>query len=83
MKVHELKIWPPYFDAVMSDRKTCELRKNDRGFHVGDTLLLREWDPKVQGYTGAQQLVVITHITQEVYGLMEGYCVLSIRRIIR
>ncbi len=83
MKVHELKIYPEYFDAIIADRKTCELRRNDRDFQVGDTLLLREWDSKVEGYTGAQQLAVVTHITQEVYGLLEGYCVLSIRRIIR
>ncbi len=83
MKVHELKIWPPYFEAIISDRKTCELRKNDRDFHEGDMLQLREWDPKVGGYTGAQQLAVVTHITKEVYGLLEGFCILSIRRIIR
>ena len=43
--VHILKTWPRYFDDVESGGKTFEIRKNDRGFQVGDVLLLREWDP--------------------------------------
>lgn len=44
--IHELKTWPPYFDDVASGVKTVELRReDDRNFEVGDTLILREWDP--------------------------------------
>lgn len=39
---HELKILDNYFDAVDSNIKPFEVRKNDRDFHVGDLLLLRE-----------------------------------------
>ena len=38
---HDLKIWPEFFDAVASGAKPFDLRKNDRNYHVGDTLLLR------------------------------------------
>lgn len=46
MKVHELKTWPEFFDEIVDGRMTCNLRKNDRDFMVGDLLVLREWEPK-------------------------------------
>lgn len=55
---HELKTWPEYFAAVADGRKTFEVRKNDRDFRTGDTLILREWSPfPVTGggdYTGRE-----------------------------
>lgn len=50
--LHELKTWPPYFEAVVKGEKTFEVRVNDRGFGVGDILCLREWDPERSAYTG-------------------------------
>lgn len=40
MTKHTLKLNDRYFDAVANGIKTFEIRKNDRGFHVGDTLEL-------------------------------------------
>jgi len=42
-RVHELKVVPPYFDALVSGAKTFEVRRNDRGYQRGDLLRLREW----------------------------------------
>lgn len=42
---HELKTWPTPFDAMWHGDKLYELRRDDRGFQVGHTLLLREWVP--------------------------------------
>lgn len=47
---HELKIWPQYFHYVANGSKTFEVRKNDRGFSFGDTVLLKEWDPDRAAY---------------------------------
>lgn len=44
-RIHELKVWPEMWDTLESERKTFEVRANDRGFAVGDLLHLREWDP--------------------------------------
>lgn len=61
MKTHLLKIKPDFFSAVVSGKKTAELRKNDRDFHEGQILILREW---IRGkYTGMTVTVRITHIT--------------------
>lgn len=40
MKLHKLKCWPTYFDAVKRGEKPFEVRKNDRDFQVGDTVML-------------------------------------------
>ena len=45
MKIHELKTWPNMFEALSSGDKKCEVRKNDRGFSVGDVLKLMEFRP--------------------------------------
>ncbi len=45
MSFHRLKVWPEFFSHLESRHKQFEIRKDDRGFQVGDTLLLCEWDP--------------------------------------
>lgn len=51
---HNLKTWPEYFQAVIDGKKTFEIRKNDRDFKVGNELLLQEYDPEQETYTGRQ-----------------------------
>lgn len=49
MSEHVLKVKPPYFDALLDRSKTFEVRKNDRGFQTGDTLLLWEYEQHSSG----------------------------------
>lgn len=78
--IHRLKILPKYFSDVCAGTKTFELRKNDRGFQVGDILELREWMPK-SGYTGNAIRKVVTYILYGgvVGGLDESYVALAIK----
>lgn len=39
MKTHRLKVFIKYADAIMSGTKTFEVRKNDRGYEVGDKIV--------------------------------------------
>ena len=48
----EKKIWPKFFAQVARGEKRFELRLGDFACAPGDTLVLREWDPKTKAYTG-------------------------------
>ena len=50
--VHVLKTIQPFFDDVLTGRKTFELRRTDRDFHVGDLLLLRDYDAIHETFSG-------------------------------
>lgn len=43
-KVHYLKTWPEFYDAILKGEKPFEIRRNDRDFRVGDFLVLQEFD---------------------------------------
>ena len=85
--VHELKCWPDYYSTVVSGSKPFEVRKNDRDFIVGDTLILREWCPKEaggiegNGYSGRQTERVVTYVLKDdSIGLQPGYVVMGIAK---
>lgn len=50
MRIHVLKCWPESFSALHAGTKTYEVRKDDRGYMVGDILRLREWEPGPGAY---------------------------------
>lgn len=78
--VHSLKTWPQYFSAILARFKTYEIRKNDRDFQVGDELVLKEWDPQTQRYSGREVTVTVTYMTKGgQWGIPEGICVLAIQ----
>jgi len=74
--VHKLKLHPEYFKEVCTGKKSFEIRKNDRDFKIGDTLLLQEFKPGTQEYTGRVVERKITYITD--YAQKENYVVMAI-----
>lgn len=79
MAHHELKTWLDSYDSIASKIKQFDIRKNDRNFKVGDTFILKEWDPETKKYTGNilnANVDYILHGGQ--FGIEEGYCVMSI-----
>ncbi|EAC8464725.1 DUF3850 domain-containing protein [Listeria monocytogenes] len=73
-KLHELKTMSEYFAAVAEERKTFEIRKNDRDFKIDDYLLLKEFE---ETYTGWVALVKVIYITN--YEQKNDYVVLGIK----
>lgn len=83
MTTHELKTWPPYFDAVLYGEKPFEVRRDDRGFAVGDVLWLREWDPATKEYTRRECRVAVTYVLRDyVPAVGDGYAVLGLARTV-
>jgi hypothetical protein len=77
--IHELKTQPPYFTQIEAGLKLFELRKDDRGYAVEDLLILREWLPEEETYTGYVLCVVVTSIVRDGAWLTPGYVALGIR----
>ena len=79
MTDHNLKTWPQYFEAVRDGKKTFEVRRNDRGFQVGDRLSLQEWDPDEGKYTGRELHRYVSYmLTGPALGVEPGFCVLAL-----
>lgn len=86
---HQLKTWPPFFEAISDGRKTFEVRKNDRGFNAGDVLWLREYDPNAdvygreeRKYTGNEMRMLVTYVLSgEGFGVKDGYVVMGIKPV--
>jgi len=79
MAVHDLKTWTCFFQDVLDDRKTFEVRENDRDFGCGDILVLREFLPKDETYTGRVIIAKVTYILDGgSFGIEKGFCVMGI-----
>lgn len=82
--IHNLKIRPDHFQAVLNGVKKAEFRRDDRNFLVGDYLCLNEYgqclhDSQLIGFTGEIVYVLVTHIT-DLSEWAPGYVMLSIQR---
>lgn len=80
---HDLKMWPEYFEAVLSGAKPFEMRRNDRGFEVGHGLRLVEWSPISDSFTGRVCKRRVTYILEDAedFGLAAGFAVLGMAEI--
>lgn len=93
MTTHELKTWPEPFAAVWDGTKLYEVRRDDHGFSVEGTLVLREWVPDPLDATRGLMHSSQDHSTCVCrdwgkytykteggsWGLPEGLCVLGLR----
>ncbi len=90
MKVHELKTWPALYERVAEGKKRWELRRNDRGFEMGDLLWLREFDPgtgeegDAGSYTGKDLLARVDFVAGNFdvpEGLPSGFVIMDIQLV--
>lgn len=80
--VHEIKIGTGFADAVESGEKTFEIRRNDRGYQRGDTVVFQvidsEREPVEHPLNGREFL--ITYLLHG-WGLRDGFCVFGIQPV--
>lgn len=76
---HELKTWPEFFAAIRAGAKRHEVRRFDRDYRVGDVLVLREYEPGSDRYTGEVERVRITYMTQAF--LPDGLVAMSVEQV--
>lgn len=75
-KTHDVKLVASWWNDITSGKKRFELRKNDRGYKVGDKLLMQEY--AAGAFTGRTIMADITYMLEEYTGLTEGYAILGI-----
>ena len=80
VNVHNVKIHPIEFENLCVGLKRSEYRKNDRDYRINDLMILNEWQPTEEYYTGRSATVLITHV-QTGFVIPDGYAVLSIQMI--
>ena len=75
----EKKVLPEYYKGIRTHKKMFELRKDEDNIQPGDILVLREWDG--EKYTGDRTRREVTAVLRDCpeYGLMDGYCILSLQ----
>lgn len=76
---HYVKTWPEFYQEVKSGRKGFEVRKNNRDFREGDTIVLQEWDKDTEQYSGDESTFDISYVLYGPgFGIEKGYCVMQL-----
>lgn len=76
---HEVKILTEFYNRVITEQKTFEIRKNDRDYQVGDFLLLKEYDPVEREYIEHSQPITAEIIYMSAFEQKDCYVVLGIK----
>ncbi len=76
--IHELKIRKEYYEAILSGKKTFEIRRDDRPYQERDFLKLKVYENGA--FTGEETICKVTYIYRgELY--KDGYCVMAIELV--
>jgi len=79
MTVHAVKCWPQYFAAIKSGAKTFDVRKDDRGYQVGDTLRLNEYNILTHELGEILDKEITYILRDDFEGVRYGYVVLALK----
>ncbi len=80
--VHHLKCSPRHWSDYKSGLKNNSMRKNDRRYAVGDTVILQLWE-RERFMLNEMVVRKVTHVLHD-YDfdkMPEGYCILSLKEV--
>ncbi|MGV3695520.1 DUF3850 domain-containing protein [Flavobacterium sp.] len=77
MKHHDLKTIEPFYTDIVLKGKRLEIRIDDRDYQPEDTVILRQYDPEKQDFSGRKVKGVITYVLRGYPAIQEGYCAFS------
>ena len=82
MKTHEIKLNIEFCDDVYNGNKTCEIRKNDRGYKKGDRIKFTAFSPEriVDDHPINKELYEITYVLSG-WGIEKDFVVFAVRRL--
>ena len=75
-RTHKLKTVNPFFEQTRDGLKDFEVRFDDSGFNVGDTIILQQY--RYEKYIGEEINRTIKYILRRFKGLQTGYVVLGL-----
>lgn len=83
--VHRIKLLEDFAEAVLNGDKSFEIRKNDRGYQKGDTVIFRVVERNNPTFEVATsplngRLFEITYVISG-WGLQDGYVAFGIRML--
>jgi len=90
MTVHTVKCWPVYFDAIKSGDRPFDIRRDDRGYQKGDTLVLqRTRETSLHNVDYDYHGKVVHELRKEIswimtggqFGIEPGYVVLALKEL--
>ncbi|WP_066631790.1 DUF3850 domain-containing protein [Labilibacter marinus] len=79
MDIHKIKIENQHYLDIAMLRKRFEVRKCERDYKVGDLLELHRYNEGKPLHNEVLYVKVIHMILGGMYGIENGYCVMSIK----
>lgn len=73
MKTIDVKIWPVWYNMVVTRQMEFGIRQNDRDYQPGDILREHRFDPNKKQMTGEVAVSRITCVLRDLPGLQPGY----------
>jgi hypothetical protein len=74
---HTVKTYPEFFNQWVHRNKSFEIRKDDRDYQEGDTIIQHEYLPGSKEFTGRVGLGRVVYVLRGFSGLTRGFCAIE------